>query len=119
MTTPDRAGSRVCGVGAEHAAARRLAGRFLPRLPELVRELVDGEFRATTPFGDLPDDVREVEIARTTRLALQGFLARAADGEPALPVDCAPFAEQAAQRAEEGALLDAVVCTCVSVAPSI
>ncbi|MFF1394111.1 PucR family transcriptional regulator [Streptomyces sp. NPDC058287] len=115
MTTPDRAGSRRCGDGdgdgVEHAAARRLAGRVLPRVPDLVRELVDGEFRATTPFGDLPDDVREVEIARTTRLALEDFLARAADGEPAFPVDCAPFTEQAAQRAEEGVPLDAVVRT--------
>ncbi|MER7203009.1 MULTISPECIES: hypothetical protein [unclassified Streptomyces] len=83
-------------MAVQHAAARRLAGRVLPRVPELVRELVDGEFRATTPFDDLPDEVREVEIALTTRLALQGFLARAADGVPAFPVDCARFTEQAA-----------------------
>lgn len=30
---------------------------------------------------------------------------------PAFPVDCAPFTEQAAQRAEEGVPLDAVVRT--------
>ncbi|MFI5660630.1 helix-turn-helix domain-containing protein [Streptomyces sp. NPDC051684] len=92
-------------------AARRVAARVLAGVPDLVRELVDEEFRATAPFGELPDDVREVEIAWTTRLALVGFLERAARGEPALPVDRAPFAERAAQRAEEGVPLDAVVRT--------
>ncbi|MEV6307625.1 helix-turn-helix domain-containing protein [Streptomyces sp. NPDC051840] len=98
-------------AGASGRAAQRIAARALGRVPGLVQELVAGEYRATSPFGELPEDVREVEIAQTTRLALLDFLSQAADGHVPLPPDSTPFTERAAQRAEEGVPLDAVIRT--------
>ncbi|WP_329561792.1 helix-turn-helix domain-containing protein [Kitasatospora sp. NBC_01266] len=84
--------------------ARRLAARLEPRVNQLAREIVERQRAEIPGFDRLPGDMRDLEIAATTRHAIRGFL-RYAQGLPYSENDAEVFRERAAQRAEEGVSL--------------
>lgn len=83
------------------AAARALALRCEPRVNELARRMARDSFEALPGYAELPDDVKDLEIAATARHGIRQFLRRA--GDPHLAhANLSLFRERAAQRAEEG-----------------
>ncbi|MFI9029338.1 PucR family transcriptional regulator [Streptomyces sp. NPDC053560] len=82
-------------------AARRLALRCETRVNELAREMTGDVFADIPGYAELPDDMKDVEIAATARHGLRLFMRRAR-GQDGRHGDHALFRERAAQRAEEG-----------------
>ncbi|WP_330307704.1 MULTISPECIES: helix-turn-helix domain-containing protein [unclassified Streptomyces] len=83
------------------AAARALALRCEPRVNELARRMSRESFEALPGYAELPDDLKDLEIAATARHGIRLFLRRAGDPDLAR-ADLRLFRERAAQRAEEG-----------------
>lgn len=84
--------------------AIRLAARLEPQVNQLAREIVERQRAEIPGFDRLPGDMRDLEIAATTRHAIRGFLRYI---HPPVPdsgahLDAELFRERAAQRAEEG-----------------
>ncbi|MFJ9037638.1 PucR family transcriptional regulator [Streptomyces sp. NPDC102406] len=84
------------------SAARSLAARCEPRVNELARRMARESFEDLPGYADLPDDVKDLEIAATARHGVRLFLRRVSDPEAARPGTHRLFRERAAQRAEEG-----------------
>ncbi|WP_258052872.1 CdaR family transcriptional regulator [Streptomyces sp. Ru73] len=82
-------------------AARRLALRCEKRVNALAREMSGDVFDDVPGYAELPDDMKDVEIAATARHGLRLFIRRAR-GQDGRHGDHALFRERAAQRAEEG-----------------
>ncbi|WP_063759987.1 PucR family transcriptional regulator [Streptomyces sclerotialus] len=82
-------------------AARRLALRCETRVNALAREMTGDVFGGIPGYAELPDDMKDVEIAATARHGLRLFMRRAR-GQDGRRGDHALFRERAAQRAEEG-----------------
>ncbi|MFF1638090.1 helix-turn-helix domain-containing protein [Streptomyces sp. NPDC058246] len=83
------------------AAARALGRRCEPRVNELTRRMARESFEALPGYAELPDDVKDLEIAGTARHGIRLFLSRTGDPNPG-PANLRLFRERAAQRAEEG-----------------
>ncbi|MFC7260092.1 PucR family transcriptional regulator [Streptomyces lutosisoli] len=83
------------------AAARALALRCEPRVNELARRMSRESFEALPGYAELPDDLKDLEIAATARHGIRLFLRRVGDPDLSL-ADLRLFRERAAQRAEEG-----------------
>lgn len=83
------------------AAAARIAARCEPGVNQLARKIVAEQTRMLPLLADLPADVRDVEMANTSRHALRLFL-RTAQGYQASPADMRLFRDMAAQRVNEG-----------------
>ncbi|MEW1687225.1 PucR family transcriptional regulator [Streptomyces sp. NPDC091265] len=82
-------------------AARALALRCEPRVNELARHMARDSFEQLPGYAELPDDVKDLEIAATARHGVRLFLRRASEPHPG-PGGLRLFRERAAQRAEEG-----------------
>ncbi|QNS03732.1 PucR family transcriptional regulator [Streptomyces xanthii] len=88
--------------------ARSLAARCEPRVNELARRMSRESFEALPGYAELPDDVKDVEIAATARHGVRLFLRKvgepgeAGGGGRGRDGDHRLFRERAAQRAEEG-----------------
>lgn len=82
-------------------AARALALRCEPRVNELARRMARESFEELPGYAELPDDVKDLEIAATARHGVRLFLRRVAEPHPS-PGSHRLFRERAAQRAEEG-----------------
>ncbi|WP_353945127.1 helix-turn-helix domain-containing protein [Streptomyces sp. HUAS MG91] len=85
--------------------ARSLAARCAPHVNELARRMARESFEALPGYAQLPDDVKDLEIAATARHGVRLFLKRVNEPDPAPPGrsgDHRLFRERAAQRAEEG-----------------
>ncbi|MFG2502054.1 PucR family transcriptional regulator [Streptomyces sp. NPDC048441] len=78
--------------------ARSLAARCEPRVNELARRMARESFEELPGYAELPDDVKDLEIAATARHGVRLFLRHVTDQ----PVSHRLFRERAAQRAEEG-----------------
>lgn len=78
--------------------ARSLAARCEPRVNELARRMARESFEELPGYAELPDDVKDLEIAATARHGVRLFLRRVIDQ----PGSHRLFRERAAQRAEEG-----------------
>ncbi|WP_030616648.1 PucR family transcriptional regulator [Streptomyces fulvoviolaceus] len=84
-------------------AARSLAARCEPRVNELARRMTRESFEELPGYAELPDDVKDLEIAATVRHGIRLFLRRVEDPDPVSPgSNNRVFRERAAQRAEEG-----------------
>ncbi|NNN38026.1 hypothetical protein HLK59_48540 [Streptomyces sp. S3(2020)] len=79
-------------------SARALALRCEGQVNELARRMARGVFERLPGYGELPADVKDVEIAATARQAMRSFLRNAGSGDGGLEL----FQERAVQRAEEG-----------------
>ncbi|MEU6373642.1 helix-turn-helix domain-containing protein [Streptomyces sp. NPDC046909] len=87
------------------AEARALAARCEGQVNALARRMAGGVFEQLRGYGELPADVKDVEIAATARQAMRMFLRNAAQGVVAGPLDdggLGLFQKRAVQRAEEG-----------------
>nr|WP_203645278.1 helix-turn-helix domain-containing protein [Streptomyces sp. SID14478] len=82
--------------------ARSLAARCEPRVNELARRMARESFEELPGYADLPDDVKDLEIAATARHGVRLFLRRVSDPDLDRPGSNRLFRERAAQRAEEG-----------------
>ncbi|MFD5208632.1 PucR family transcriptional regulator [Streptomyces anulatus] len=82
-------------------AAQALAARCESRVNELARRMARAEFERLPGYSELPDDVKDVEVAATVRNGLRLFLRRVRDPQGRVG-DYSLFRERAAQRAEEG-----------------
>ncbi|WP_223734086.1 PucR family transcriptional regulator [Streptomyces purpurogeneiscleroticus] len=82
-------------------AARDLALRCETRVNELAREMSGDVFDHIPGYAELPDDMKDVEIAATARHGLRLFMRRVRGGGGRRG-DHALFRQRAAQRAEEG-----------------
>ncbi|MBO1335841.1 CdaR family transcriptional regulator [Streptomyces sp. VRA16 Mangrove soil] len=82
--------------------ARSLAARCEPRVNELARRMARESFEELPGYADLPDDVKDLEIAATARHGVRLFLRRVNDPDLDRPGSYRLFRERAAQRAEEG-----------------
>ncbi|WP_306318042.1 MULTISPECIES: CdaR family transcriptional regulator [unclassified Streptomyces] len=82
--------------------ARSLAARCEPRVNELARRMAREAFEELPGYGDLPDDVKDLEIAATARYGVRLFLRHVGDPDAERPGSHRLFRERAAQRAEEG-----------------
>ncbi|MGV9881679.1 PucR family transcriptional regulator [Streptomyces sp. NPDC003006] len=91
-------------------AARVIAARCEPRVNELARRMTRDAFARLRGYGELPSDVRDVEIAATARHGLRLFLDRVA-GTGEAPGDHEYFRVRAAQRADEGMPLHLLLST--------
>jgi hypothetical protein len=90
-------------------AAVALAARCETQVNELARYMARGVFEQLRGYAELPDDVKDVEIAATARYAIRFFLRGAADGSRWYSLEY--FQERAAQRAEEGMPLHVLLRT--------
>ncbi|MFF7331752.1 helix-turn-helix domain-containing protein [Streptomyces sp. NPDC008150] len=81
--------------------ARALAARCESRVNELARRMARDDFERLPGYAELPDDVKDVEVAATVRHGLRLFLRRVQEPR-GRPGDYTLFRERAAQRAEEG-----------------
>ncbi|MFR0355192.1 PucR family transcriptional regulator [Streptomyces sediminimaris] len=101
--------------GAELSqAARDLAARCENQVNELARRMSGDVFESLRGYAELPNDVKDVEIAATARHAMRVFLGRVADNPgraAALDGSVTLFQERAAQRAEEGMPLQLLLRT--------
>ncbi|MFI6938583.1 PucR family transcriptional regulator [Streptomyces sp. NPDC050418] len=82
-------------------AARALALRCEPKVNELARHMAREAFESLPGYSQLPDDVKDIEVAATARYGMRQFLRRAGDGDLS-DGSLRLFRERAAQRAEEG-----------------
>ncbi|RVU16091.1 PucR family transcriptional regulator [Streptomyces antnestii] len=82
--------------------ARSLAARCEPRVNELARRMAREEFEELPGYAELPDDVKDLEIAATARHGVRLFLRSVGEPDPAPSGSHRLFRERAAQRAEEG-----------------
>lgn len=82
--------------------ARSLAARCEPRVNELARRMARQSFAELPGYKDLPDDVKDLEIAATARHGVRLFLRRVGDPDAEQSGSYRLFRERAAQRAEEG-----------------
>ncbi|WP_338701218.1 helix-turn-helix domain-containing protein [Streptomyces sp. Q6] len=82
--------------------ARSLAARCEPRVNELARRMARESFEELPGYAELPDDVKDLEIAATARHGVRLFLRRVGDPDPDRSGNHRVFRERAAQRAEEG-----------------
>ncbi|MFE6891642.1 PucR family transcriptional regulator [Streptomyces sp. NPDC057694] len=88
--------------------ARSLAARCEPRVNELARRMARESFEELPGYAQLPDDVKDLEIAATARHGVRLFLKRVNEqdldepGRSARSAGHRVFRERAAQRAEEG-----------------
>ncbi|GGV71206.1 transcriptional regulator [Streptomyces longisporoflavus] len=78
--------------------ARALAARCEPGVNELARRMTRGSFEELPGYAELPDDVKDVEMAATARHGVRLFLRRVTGQSASHRL----FRERAAQRAEEG-----------------
>lgn len=86
-------------------AARALAARCESQVNELARRMSGDVFESLRGYAELPNDVKDVEIAATARHAMRLFLGYVSDHPSraaALDGPATLFQERAAQRAEEG-----------------
>ncbi|MFF4351304.1 PucR family transcriptional regulator [Streptomyces sp. NPDC001530] len=83
------------------AAARALALRCEPRVNELARRMARESFEVLPGYAELPDHVKDLEIAATARRGIRLFLRRVGDQDLA-HANLRLFRERAAQSAEEG-----------------
>ncbi|MCX5112295.1 helix-turn-helix domain-containing protein [Streptomyces sp. NBC_00378] len=81
--------------------ARALALRCEPRVNELARHMARESFEQLPGYTELPDDVKDLEIAATARHGVRLFLRRVSDPHPGSG-GLRLFRERAAQRADEG-----------------
>ncbi|WP_329204034.1 helix-turn-helix domain-containing protein [Streptomyces sp. NBC_00683] len=86
---------------APSPAAQALAARCESRVNELARRMARDAFERLPGYSELPDDVKDVEVAATVRNGLRLFLRRVQDPQGRVG-DYSLFRERAAQRAEEG-----------------
>lgn len=86
---------------APSPAAQALAARCENRVNELARRMARDDFERLPGYSELPDDVKDVEVAATVRNGLRLFLRRVQDPQGRVG-DYSLFRERAAQRAEEG-----------------
>ncbi|MFD3814280.1 PucR family transcriptional regulator [Streptomyces rubiginosohelvolus] len=82
-------------------SARALAARCESRVNEIARLMARDAFERLPGYAELPDEVKDVEIAATVRNGLRLFLRRVREPQ-GRPGDYGLFRERAAQRAEEG-----------------
>ncbi|MYT74235.1 MULTISPECIES: helix-turn-helix domain-containing protein [unclassified Streptomyces] len=83
--------------------ARSLAARCAPHVNELARRMARESFEELPGYPQLPDDVKDLEIAATARHGVRLFLKRVNEPERSeRSGDHRLFRERAAQRAEEG-----------------
>lgn len=82
--------------------ARSLAARCEPRVNELARRMAREAFEELPGYAELPDDVKDLEIAATARYGVRLFLRHVGDPDTQQPGRHRLFRERAAQRAEEG-----------------
>ncbi|MEV5609672.1 helix-turn-helix domain-containing protein [Streptomyces sp. NPDC052225] len=82
--------------------ARSLAARCEPRVNELARRMARESFEELPGYAELPDDVKDLEIAATARHGVRLFLRHVGAPEPDRSGSHRVFRERAAQRAEEG-----------------
>ncbi|WP_405660427.1 helix-turn-helix domain-containing protein [Streptomyces sp. NBC_01166] len=94
---PERSGAHP----ALSPAAQALAARCEGRVNELARRMARQSFERLPGYGELPSDVKDVEIAATVRNGLRLFLRRVRDTQGRAG-DYSLFRERAAQRADEG-----------------
>ncbi|MFE5393585.1 PucR family transcriptional regulator [Streptomyces sp. NPDC056568] len=85
-------------------AAQALAARCESRVNELARRMARDDFERLPGYSELPDDVKDVEVAATVRNGLRLFLRRVREPQ-GRSGDYGLFRERAAQRAEEGMAL--------------
>ncbi|MFF1381300.1 PucR family transcriptional regulator [Streptomyces sp. NPDC058308] len=78
--------------------ARSLAARCEPRVNELARRMARESFEQAPGYAELPDEMKDLEVAATVRHGVRLFLRRVTDQ----PGGHRFFRERAAQRAEEG-----------------
>lgn len=83
------------------AVAARIAARCESGVNRLARQIVSEQERLLPIIAELPADVRDVEMAGTSRHALRLFL-RTAQGYRATREDMRLFKDRAAQRVNEG-----------------
>ncbi|MEG3627616.1 PucR family transcriptional regulator [Streptomyces poriticola] len=98
---PEPDPGRTAAYPALSPGAQALATRCQSRVNELARWMTRHTFEQLPGYPDLPDDVKDVEIAATVRSGLRLFLRRVHDTHDD-PDDYSLFRERAAQRAEEG-----------------
>lgn len=79
--------------------AKSLAARCEPRVNELARRMARESFEELPGYAELPDDVKDLEVAATARHGVRLFLRHVSD-QPGSGYRL--FRERAAQRAEEG-----------------
>nr|WP_202539227.1 helix-turn-helix domain-containing protein [Streptomyces sp. SID8379] len=91
--------------------ARSLAARCEPRVNELARRMARESFEELPGYAELPDDVKDLEIAATARHGVRLFLRRVNDPDLDHPGSHRLFRERAAQRAEEGMALHLLLRT--------
>ncbi|MCQ4211039.1 PucR family transcriptional regulator [Streptomyces longispororuber] len=82
--------------------ARSLAARCEPRVNELARRMARESFEELPGYPELPDDVKDLEIAATARHGVRLFLRHVGEQDADRPGSHRLFRERAAQRAEEG-----------------
>lgn len=82
--------------------ARSLAARCEPRVNELARRMAREAFEELPGYAELPDDVKDLEVAATARYGVRLFLRHVDDPDAERPGGQRLFRERAAQRAEEG-----------------
>ncbi|MFJ9890154.1 PucR family transcriptional regulator [Streptomyces sp. NPDC091287] len=86
---------------APSPAAQALAARCESRVNELARSMARDAFERLPGYSELPDDVKDVEVAATVRNGLRLFLRRVQHPQGRVG-DYSLFRERAAQRAAEG-----------------
>ncbi|MFE2991580.1 PucR family transcriptional regulator [Streptomyces sp. NPDC059262] len=82
--------------------ARSLAARCEPRVNELARRMAREAFEELPGYAELPDDVKDLEVAATVRHGVRLFLRRVSEPDLVQLGSNRLFRERAAQRAEEG-----------------
>ncbi|MET7517255.1 helix-turn-helix domain-containing protein [Streptomyces sp. NPDC005480] len=82
--------------------ARSLAARCEPRVNELARHMARESFEQLPGYAELPDDVKDLEVAATARHGVRLFLRGVSEPDLVQPGSHRLFRERAAQRAEEG-----------------
>ncbi|MHB9758360.1 PucR family transcriptional regulator [Streptomyces sp. BYX5S] len=82
--------------------ARSLAARCEPRVNQLARRMAREAFEELPGYAELPDDVKDLEIAATARHGVRLFLRHVEDPDAQRAGSHRLFRERAAQRAEEG-----------------
>lgn len=82
--------------------ARSLAARCEPRVNELARRMARESFEELPGYAELPDDVKDLEVAATARHGVRLFLRSVSEPDLVQPGSLRLFRERAAQRAEEG-----------------
>ncbi|MEU6658661.1 helix-turn-helix domain-containing protein [Streptomyces sp. NPDC046821] len=91
--------------------ARSLAARCEPRVNELARRMARESFEELPGYAELPDDVKDLEIAATARHGVRLFLRSVSESDAVRAGGHRLFRETAAQGAEEGMPLQLLLRT--------